>query len=327
MMDRRALATGLIGTVLVPRTLLAQSNRRPVVGFLNQQSQMGWEPFTAAFHLGLQQGGFMVGRDIEIRYLWADGRLETMPALAAELVAAKVDVLVATGGPNAAQAAKAATSTVPTVFTVGGDPVTLGLVESLARPGGNMTGFTLFTRQLGPKRLELLRDLLPDVTTFASLFNPANADSAAQNETVTEAAKALGKSVVFAGARIPDEFDAAFAKLKAAGAGALFVESDALFFGNRGRIVALAAQHKIPTIYESRAFVVAGGLMSYGVSFLDIYRQAGLYVARILKGAKPADLPVVQPTRLELVVNQPIARALGISFPLSTMALADEVIE
>jgi putative tryptophan/tyrosine transport system substrate-binding protein len=327
MMERRTLAVGLAGAVMAPRTLLAQTSRRPVVGFLNQQSQVGWEPFTAAFHQGLQQGGFVVGRDVDVRYLWADGRLETMPGLAAELVAARVDVLVATGGPNAAQAAKAATSTVPTVFTVGGDPVALGLVASLARPGGNMTGFTLFTRQLGPKRLELLRDLLPGVTIIASLFNPANADSAAQNETVTEAAKALGKTVVFVGARTPDDFDAAFAKLKAARAGALFVESDALFFGNRGRVVALAAQHKIPTIYESRAFVAAGGLMSYGVSFLDIYRQAGLYVARILKGAKPADLPVMQPTRLELVINQPVARTLGITFPLTTMTLADEVIE
>ena len=326
MIDRRTLGGILAGAVTWPLTADAQKPR-PLIGFLNNQSLAGWEPFTTAFERGLFEGGFMSGRDVEIDYRWANGQNELLPGLAADLVARKISVLVATGGPNAALSARHATSTIPTVFTVGGDPVLLGLVESLARPGGNMTGFTLFTQQLGPKRMEILRDLLPGVAAFAALFNPANADTARQNRDAAAAGKALGKAVHFVGARSVDELDAAFAQIAAARSGALFVESDALFFAHRDRVVALAAQHKIPTIYESRAFVAAGGLISYGVSFLDVYRQAGLYVARILKGAKPADLPVIQPTKLELVVNQATARTLGITFPASIGALTDEVIE
>ncbi len=326
MIDRRAFVGILAGAITWPLHGEAQKSR-PLIGFLNNQSLTGWEPFTTAFERGLFEGGFMASRDVEIDYRWAGGQNELLAGLAAELVARKISVLVATGGPNAAQSARLATSTIPTVFTIGGDPVLLGLVESLARPGGNMTGFTLFTQQLGPKRMEILRDLVPGATVFASLFNPANTDTERQNRNAEDAGKSLGKTIHFVGARSIDEFDAAFEIIAAARPGALFVESDALFFGNRDRVVALAAQHKIPTIYESRAFVAAGGLISYGVSFLDVYRQAGLYVARILKGAKPADLPVVQPTKLELVVNQATARSLGITFPASIGALTDEVIE
>jgi putative tryptophan/tyrosine transport system substrate-binding protein len=324
--SRRTCVGMLAGITSWPLFAHAQQTR-PVVGFLNNQSLTGWEPFTNAFERGLSDGGFMIGRDVEIDYRWASGQNELLPGLAAELVTRKINVLVATGGPNAALAAKRATSTVPTVFTVGGDPVLLGLVESLARPGGNMTGFTLFTQQLGPKRLEILRDLVPAATQFASLHNPDNADTIRQQAAAMEAAKVLGKSVFFIGAGSVDEFDAAFVKIAAAKPGALFVESDALFFANRARVAALAAKHAIPTIYESRSFVAAGGLISYGVNFIDVYRQAGLYVARILKGAKPTDLPVMQPTRLELVVNQTTARALGITLPPTILALADEVIE
>ncbi len=326
MIDRRTLGGILAGAVTWPLTAIAQKPR-PLIGFLNSQSPAGWEPFTTAFERGLFEGGFMASRDVEIDYRWANGQDDGLLSLSADLVARKISVLVATGGPNAAQAAKRATSTIPTVFTIGGDPVLLGLVESLARPGGNMTGFTLFTQELGPKRFEILRDLVPGATTIASLHNPGNIDTVRQNRAASAAGKTLGKTVHFVGARSADEFDAAFAQIAAARPGALFVESDALFFAHRERVVALAAQHTIPTIYESRAFVAAGGLISYGVSFLDVYRQAGLYVARILKGAKPADLPVIQPTKLELVVNQATARTLGITFPASIGALTDEVIE
>jgi putative tryptophan/tyrosine transport system substrate-binding protein len=326
MIDRRATLALLAGTAVQSSVVAAQQSR-PVIGFLNNQSRAGWEPFLNAFHQGLKDNGFIVGRDVDIDYRWAEGRNEALPELAAELVARKVNVLVATGGPNAAQAAKRATNTIPTVFTIGGDPVNIGLVDSLARPGGNMTGFTLFTQELGPKRMEMLRELVPGATAFAALYNPHNVDTVRQTENAASAAKILGKALHLVSAGSENELDTAFDKVAATRPGALFVESDSLFFANRARVTALAAKHAIPTIYESRAFVVVGGLISYGVNFLDVYRQAGVYVARILKGAKPADLPVLQPSRLELVVNQATARTLGITFPQSILALTDEVIE
>jgi len=326
MIDRRAVVAGVAAVMSAALPTRAQQ-ALPVIGFLNNQSLNGWEPFVAAFHAGLKEGGFVVGRQVAIEYRWGEGRNERLPALAAELVARGVDVLVSTGGPDPARAAKAATTTIPIVFTVGPDPVKLGLVESLARPGGNMTGFTLFTFQLGPKRLELLRDLVPGIRLVAALFNPNNADSEGQASDLQAAAQALGLKIHRVDARSEGEFDGAFENIAAARPGALFVASDALFFARRNRVAALAAVHKVPAIYESQVFVTAGGLISYGVNFAEVYRQAGLYAARILKGAKPADLPVAQPARFELAVNQTTAKALGLAIPPSILALADEVIE
>jgi putative tryptophan/tyrosine transport system substrate-binding protein len=275
----------------------------------------------------LKDGGFVVGRNVAVDYRWGEGSNEQLPALATDLVSRGISILVSTGGPDTARAAKAATSTIPIVFTVGPDPVTLGLVDSLARPGGNMTGFTLFTFQLGPKRLELLRDMVPNLKLVAALFNPDNTNSEDHANELQIAAGALGLRLHRVYARSETEFDTAFENTVSAKPGALFVASDALFFAKRARIAALAAKHMVPAIYESQVFVAAGGLISYGVNFAEVYRQAGIYAARILKGAKPADLPVEQPKRFELVVNQAAAVALGFSFPPSIMALADEVIE
>jgi putative tryptophan/tyrosine transport system substrate-binding protein len=326
MLDRRTLLGGMAGAIAFPPCAHAQQPL-PLIGFLNSQSLAGWEPFIAAFHAGLKEGGFVVGRNVAVEYRWGEGSNERLPALAADLVARSVNVLVATGGPDPARAAKAATSTIPVVFIVGPDPVKLGLVDSLARPGANITGFTLFTRELGPKRLELLRDLIRGLKLVAALFNPDNVDSEGQFTELGNAAQALGLKLHRVDARGEGEFDAVFENVAAAKPGALFVASDALFFAKRARVTELAAKHKISAIYESQAFVAAGGLISYGVNFAEVYRQAGLYTARILKGGKPADLPVQQPTKFELVVNQATAAALGLAFPPSIMALADEVIE
>ena len=309
-----------------PATVNAQK-AMPVVGFLNNQSLNGWEPFVGAFHQGLKEGGFVVGRQVAIEYRWAEGKEERLAGLAADLVTRGVNALVATGGPNPVLAAKGATSMIPIVFTVGPDPVKLGLVRSLARPGGNITGFTLFTRQLAPKRLQILRDLVPGLSLIAVLVNPGNSDAEAQRADLQNAAQTLGQKLHFVEARRESDFNGAYEKIVAANPGALFVGSDALFFAHRSRIAELAALHRLPAIYESQVFTVAGGLISYGVDYAEVYRQAGMYTARILKGAIPADLPIQQPTRFELVLNQATVRALGITVPSSILALADDVIE
>ena len=299
----------------------------PVIGFLNNQSAAQWKHLLAGFHQGLAEAGFVEDQNVVVEYRWAEGRNERLEALVSDLVSRKVAVIVATGGPDPINAAKSATTVIPIVFTVGTDPVKAGLVQSLARPAGNITGFTLFTTTLAPKRLEILRELVPGPAPIAMLVNPENIGMGNQIRDLSQAAGTLGQRLHVATARGGSGIDAAFADMIAAGVRALFVASDSTFFARRAEIVALAVAHKIPTIYEAREFVEAGGLLSYGVSFPDVYRQAGLYTARILRGAKPADLPVVQPSRFELVLNLKTAKALGLTFPPTLMALANEVIE
>ncbi len=299
----------------------------PVIGFLNNQSAASWKHLLAGFHQGLGEAGFAEGQNVVVEYRWAEGNHEQLRALAADLVARKVDVIVACGGLDSVQAAKAATMALPIVFVMGPDPVKHGLVQSLARPGGNMTGFTLFTFVLGPKRLELLRELAPGTAPIGLLLGPNNPGVEEQQRDLEAAAKSLGIRLHVERAGDMLQIRAAFEALKAARVRALFVASEAFYYAHRGEIIALAAHHKIPAIYEERVFAEAGGLISYGVSFPDVYRQAGLYTARILRGAKPADLPVVQPSRFELALNLKAATALGLTFPPTLLALANEVIE
>lgn len=320
-----ALAAGM-ATALAGR-VRAQSISLPVIGFLNIQSPAGWKQFIEAFHQGLKAGGFVVGENVAIEYRWANGEIDQLPKLAADLVARKVDVLVSTGGPDTVNAAKAATTTIPIVFTMGPDPLRFGIVGSLARPGGNLTGFTLFASTLAPKRLELLREMVPVANSIAILINPGQSSTAGQLNDLNAAAATLGVQLQIFETRSASEIDATFESIAASGARALFVASDAFFYANRTHIAALAERRAIPAIYESRDFVSAGGLISYGVDFADIYRRAGVYVARILKGEKPADLPVEQPSQFELVVNLKTAIGLGLDIPPSILIRADEVIE
>jgi putative ABC transport system substrate-binding protein len=274
----------------------------------------------------LGETGYTEGRDVVIEYRWAGGRYERLAGLATELVRRKVSVIVATGGENAAIAAQKATATIPIVFAIGGDPVAAGLVVSLNRPGGNLTGLTQYTGQLEAKRLGLLREIQPTATTIALLVNPTFALASASIQDAEEAAALAGVRIVTVRASSEHEFAAAFAQVLRQRAGALIVASDPFFNTRRQALVALAEQHRIPAIYEFREFAEAGGLLSYGANLAEGYRQVGLYTGRILNGARPADLPVLQPTRFELVVNLKTARALGLTIPPSVVVRADEIL-
>jgi putative ABC transport system substrate-binding protein len=280
-----------------------------------------------AFREGLKEAGRPEGPDLSLEFRWAQGRYDRLPELARELVDRRVDLILA-GTSAAALAAKAATATIPIVFTaVGGDPVRLGLVSSFNRPGGNITGISTISTTLIPKRLELLRELVPTATTIAVLLNPSNPNSDRTTREMASVAELLGRKLVIAFVATDLDFDAAFAKITSERAGALLVDSDAFFLAQRYRISVLAARHVLPAVYELRDYAAAGGLMSYGPNNNDAYRQAAVYVARILRGEKPADLPIMQPTRFELVINLQAAKSLGIDVPPTLLATADEVIE
>jgi putative ABC transport system substrate-binding protein len=298
----------------------------PVVGFLQSGSRGGSAHMVAAFQTGLREAGYIEGQNVGVIYRFADGQYDHLPALAAELLQSQVAVLAATGGDPAVLAARAATTTIPIVFTTGADPVALGYVASLHRPGGNVTGVVLFTSSLGAKRIGLLRQLLPNIDAVGVLVNPTYPVAAAQLKEVEAAAASLNVRLIVTNASADRDFEPAFALIQQR-AGALFVAADPFFNSRRDQIVALAARYAVPAIYEWREYAVAGGLMSYGTSLTDAYRHAGSYVGRILKGEKPAELPVMQTTKFELVINLKTAKALGLDVPLGLTAGADEVIE
>ena len=299
----------------------------PVIGFLNSTSPQPFANYVSGFRVGLKQTGYIDGQNVTIEFRWAEGHYNRLSEMAADLVRHKVAVLVATGGAVAALAAKAATTTIPIVLTIGGDPVRFGIVTSLSRPGGNMTGVNLFASQMETKRLGLLRALVPKAELIAILLNPNNSVATDQVREVQEAASALSQQIHILFANSESEINAAFATVVQLRAAAMLVGSDPFFNSQRDKIVALAARYSIPAIYEWREFALAGGLMSYGTNISDGYRQAGVYAGRILKGEKPADLPVVQSARFELVINLKTAKALGIEVPPNLSAEADEIIE
>ena len=324
---RKFLATLLGGAAATwPLAARAQQPAMPVIGYLNLGSPESDTPRLTGLRRGLNQSGYVEGRNLVIEYRWAGNQADRLPALAADLVQLRVAVIVAAGA-LPALAAKAATTSIPIVFLVGADPTQLGLVASLNRPGGNLTGVNVFVGELGAKGLALLHELIPSATTIGFLENPNNPVLELTTRDVLAAAPVVGLKIQILKASTDREIDAAFASLVQARTGALLVGGD-IFFNNRiERLVELAARHAIPTMYLTREFVAAGGLISYGISLTEQYRQVGLYTGRILKGEKPADLPVIQATKLELIINLKTAKALGLQIPDRLLALADEVIE
>jgi len=326
-MKRREFVSLLVGGAAAwPLVARAQQPAMPVIGYLNSRSRDTDTPFLAAFHRGLNETGYVEGQNVAIEYRWAEGQYDQLPVLATDLVRRRVTVMAATSTP-AALAAKAATSAIPIVFTTAADPIAVGLVDSLSRPSGNVTGVNSYLSDLGAKRLELLRQLVPTAALIGMLVNPNYPDAESQAKDVKEAARTLGQQVHVVNADSEGDLDRAFATFIELKADALLVSLDSFFLSRREQLVALAARHKIPVMYFARDFVLAGGLMSYGSDLADSYRQAGVYTGRILKGAKPGDLPVLQPTKFELIVNTATAKSLGLSIPDRLLALADEVIE
>ena len=326
-MRRREFIT-LLGSAAATWPLAARAQRAtmPVIGFLSLRSPAESADHVAAFRRGLAASGYIEGQNIAVEYRWADGLNDRLPGLAADLVSRKVAVIAATGGPTSGLAAKAATSTIPIVF-IGNDPVRIGLVASLNRPGGNATGVNVFLQEMEGKRLGLLREIVPGASLIAVLLNPNGADVDVQRRDIDEAARAVGQPIHVLNASSERDIHAAFEALAGLKASGLLVGANPFFNSRREQIVTLSVHYRIPAIYEVREFVVAGGLMSYGTSLPDAYRQVGIYTARILKGEKPADLPVMQATKFEFVINLKTAKTLGLEVPPALSARADEVIE
>jgi ABC-type uncharacterized transport system substrate-binding protein len=320
-------AVSAVAACFGPLAARAQQKAMPVIGYLSGSAVGSNARFVAAFRQGLRETGYVEGQNVSIEYRWAEGRYDRLPAMAAELVGRSVDLIVASGGPPAAQAAKRATSTIPIVFASGDDPVAIGLVASLARPGGNLTGISFLVTDLNPKRLELLTQFVPGAKVIALLVNPKFPETERVMREVQEAARAKGLQLPILKASNESEIDAAFASLVQLQAGALLVGSDVFLNTRREKLVALASRYAVPAMYELREAVASGGLISYGVSFTADFRLLGIYAGKILNGAKPADLPVQQPTRFELAINLKTAKALGRTVPQSLLARADEVIE
>ena len=326
-MKRREFITLLGGAAVTwPYAARAQQPALPVVGYLSSVAPVAYAHLVAAFRKGLSETGFVEGQNVALEFRWAEGRYDRLPALAADLVGRQVAVIVA-GSVPAARAAKAATATIPIVFTAGADPVKVGLVASLNRPGGNLTGVYSFGGEVATKGLGVLRELVPSAAVIAVLLNPKNPIAELTKRDVQGAARLTGQKIQFLNASSERELDSAFASLVQQQADALLVGNDAFFNSRVGQLAALAGRHAIPTLYSRREFAAAGGLVSYGPSLADTYHQVGIYTGRILKGAKPADLPVVLPTKFELVINRKTAETLGLSVPPTLLALADEVIE
>ena len=326
-MRRREFITLVGGTATAwPLAARAQQPPIPMVGFLAGETPSRFAARVRAFSQALNEAGYVEGHNVAIEYRWAEGQMERLPALATDLTQQRVAVLVAVGN-AAALAAKAATTTIPTVFAVGEDPVRLGLVASLARPGGNLTGINFFAGELAAKRLELLRELVPGAVRVAVLVNPVNPNLESTSRDVEAAAHTMGLKIRIGNASTIDELDAAFTTFAREQSDALFVGPDPFFLARRVQLALLAARHGVPATYTLREFVEAGGLMSYGGNITDAYRQVGAYVGRILKGAKPVELPVVQSSKFELVINRQSARMLGLAVPDKLLVAADEVIE
>ena len=327
-MQRREFITLLGGAAAAwPLAARAQQPAMPVVGFLSSRAPVESELEVAGFRRGLAQAGYVEHQNVAIDYRWAENQYDRLPALAADLVKRQVRVIAALGGPRPALAVKAATKTIPFVFITGVDPVKLGLVDSCAKPGGNATGVNMFITAVEAKRLGLLHELIPTASRIAVIVNPNSPEVDRQLSDLQTAARAIGRELKIFRVGTESEFDSAFATLAQDTAQALLVAGDPFFNSHRARIVALAERHKIPAIYEARSYATAGGLMSYGPNLPDMYRQVGLYTGQILKGTKPADLPVIQPTALELVINLKTAKALGLAVPPVLLARADDVIE
>jgi putative tryptophan/tyrosine transport system substrate-binding protein len=325
-MKRREFITLIGAAAAWPLAARAQQPAMPVVGFLNGSSPTGYGRFLSAFLQGLSEAGYVEGRNVAIEYRWAEGQYDRLPALAADLVRRRADVIAATSTP-ANRVAKAATTTIPIVFTTSSDPVELGLVASLSHPGSNVTGAVTLNVEVGSKRLELLHEIVPPAAMIVELVNPNNPNLETQLRNLEAAGHTVGRRILALSARTQTEIDAAFSRLVEQQAGGLLINTDAFFFSQRDQLIALTKRHAIPAIFDRREFVEAGGLMSYGGSVTDVYRLAGIYTGRILDGTKPADLPVQQSTRVELVINLKTANSLGLTLPLSLLGRADEVIE